>query len=160
MNGADSAGSLKVNTSSPSTEFTPLFGALSSVTSSSTGQISFTVPARTAMVFKATKMLPGLAKAPVLKVFGEPSYKTETALLRVATPAVKDPISVTFVARTCTTCAWFRIGTDDAAPFQIPVMPEAWAGKASLQFAAISRTSNGKIAGGPIVTIFKKKVLP
>ena len=160
MNGADTPGTLKVNTSTPAAEFAPLFGTQTSVTSTATGQISVAIPARTAMVFKATKMLPGLSKAPVLKVFGEPSYKTETALLRVATPAVKDPISVTFVARTCTTCKWFRIGTDDAAPFQIPVMPEAWAGKASLQFAAISRTSNGKIAGGPIVTIIKKKVLP
>ena len=160
MNGADVQGTIKVNTSTPSSQFAPLFGTQTAVTSSSTGSINFTVPARTAMVFKAVKQLPGLTKAPVLKVIGEPSYKTGTALLRVATPAVKDPISVTFVARTCTKCAWFRIGTDDAAPFQIPVMPEAWAGKTSLQFAAISRTSNGKIAGGPIVTIIKKKVLP
>ena len=132
----------------------------SDLMASSTGQLVLQIPPRTAMVFKSQKKLVGLAKAPVLKVGAEPSYKSGTPLLTAPTPAVKDLVSVTFVARTCTTCAWFRIGTDDAAPFSIPMMPEAWQGKKSLQFAAISRTSNGKVAGGPIVTILRSKVTP
>lgn len=160
VNGADTAGTLKVTTSSPSATFDPLFGTQTAVTASSTGQLTLQIPARTALVFKSQKKLAGLAKAPVLKVGAEPSYKSGTPLLTAPTPAVKDLISVTFVARTCSTCAWFRIGTDDAAPFSIPVMPEAWQGKKSLQFAAISRTSNGKVAGGPIVTIVRSKVTP
>ncbi len=160
VNGADSAGTLNISTSTPSASFAPIFGTQTALTSSSTGVLIVALPARSALVFKSTKLLPGLTSAPVLKVSATPSYKTGTPLLTVPTPKVKDPLSVTFVARKCASCSWFVIGTDDAAPFQIPVMPEAWAGKASLQFAAISRTTNGKIAGGPIVTIYRKKVQP
>jgi hypothetical protein len=112
------------------------------------------------VVYRANKLLPAPAAAPVLKVKARADYRSMTPVFFVDTPTTRDPISVTFVARNCSTCAWFKLGTDDAKPFQIPVMPEAWASKKSMQVAAISRTSNGKVAGGQIVTFFRAKVSP
>jgi hypothetical protein len=159
VNGSDTDGSITVNTSSPSTSFTGIFGNSDNVTASASGQLTITVPARTAVVYKADALLPALSAAPSVTVKATKNELMVTPLL-TASLTSKDPVTVTFVARTSTTGKWFRLGSDDNPTYQLPLMPESWHGKKSIQVAAIVKTSNGKISSSPIITVVRSVVTP
>ena len=63
--------------------------------------------------------------------------------------------SVTFIARTCATCAWTKLGSDDNAPYRLILADRMWGNGDALDLVALTRTSNGKVAAGPITSVTK-----
>ena len=98
-------------------------------------------------------MLPAVASAPALEVTAAANYAVLDTLLTASTSAGADPLTVTFIGRTCATCEWTALGSDDAAPFRLVLPKTAWGTTDYLDIAAVSRTSNGKTAAGPITHI-------
>lgn len=152
-NAADTPAKVSVTTSTPSTAFAAVFGAKATVKSSAKGALTLTVPARTLVVFRAGGALPATTAAPTLAVAAARDSELKAPVLTAEGTIGSDPVTVTFAARTCATCAWQALGSDDAAPFRMVLPSGAWAGGDSLEVVAISRTSDGKTAAGGIARL-------
>lgn len=137
-----------VISSTPNATFKGVFGTSTSVRSNAKGQLTITVPGQTTVVLRAGSHLPATQSAPQLPVTVARFSGADGVL--AATKGGRDPLTVTFVGRTCATCAWTRLGTDDAAPFRLLLPAATFAGGDYLDVVAISRTSDGKISAGPV----------
>ena len=151
-NAGAKAAKIAIPTSSPSTNFAAVLGK-GSAKSNSKGVLTVTVPGASTLVLRAGALLPATTSAPALDVTAAPSYAVLDALLTASAPADLDPVTVTFIGRTCVTCAWKALGTDDAAPYRLVLPKNAWGAGDYLDIAAVSRTSDGKVATGAITHI-------
>lgn len=136
-----------VATSTPNAAFKGLLGSSKTFRANAKGLLTVPVASQTTIVLRAASRLPATKLAPRLAVTVE-RYSGADGILASAKGG-KNPLTVTFVARNCPTCAWARLGTDDAAPFRLLLGASAFAGGDYLDVAAISRTSDGKLAAGP-----------
>lgn len=152
-NSGTKAAKFKVATSSPSTAFKAVLGKATTAKSDARGSLTVTVPAATTLVMRAGALLPPTAAAPALTVNAVANYAVLDTLLTASTPSGSDPLTVTFIGRTCGTCEWKALGSDDAAPFRLALPKGAWGGGDYLDIAAVTRTSDGKTAAGPITHI-------
>lgn len=141
-----------VKTSTPSSVFRAVLGK-SVATASPSGGLTVTVPARSMLIMRADAVLPATTSAPALPVSAALVREVGGPVLTAGPTDTTDPITVTFIARSCATCTWTALGSDDAAPFQFVLPSSAWAGGDYLDVAAISRTSDGKAAVGAITHI-------
>jgi glycosidase len=133
-------------TATPNTSWTPLFGGGAAVRSDAAGRLSVTVPAHTALVFRADAELPRRGPARVT-LHVEPDEFT--ALLRAtATVSGGDPASVTFAERRAGASGWTRIAVDDGAPYSTFLPPKR---RASL--VAVVRASDGSVSTSRVVTL-------
>lgn len=148
------AGATTVNatipTSTPKSSFAGVFGVTKSAKSDAKGQLTIAVPGQTTVVLRAANRLPALA-APSLSVFVESAPAIHAGM--AVAKGGKDPLTVTFIARTCSTCEWIRLGSDDAAPFRLPIIKAMFAGAQAMDLAAISRTPDGKLAVGAVTRV-------
>ena len=150
-NAADKAVKTAVATSTPNAMFSGLLGTAKGFRANAKGVITVPVPAQTTLVLRAGARLPSTSSAPALAVTVD-RYSGADGIL-VTAKAGKNPLTVTFAARTCPTCAWSRLGTDDAAPFRLLIGAQAFAGGDYLDVAAVSRTSDGKTAPGAVTHV-------
>jgi len=148
---AGAAVKAKVVTSTPNAAFKGLLGTNRVFRASAKGLLTVQVPAQTTVVLRAGARLPATKAAPQLTVDVE-RFSGADGVLATAKGG-KDPLTVTFAARTCPTCAWTRLGTDDATPFRLILGSEAFAGGDYLDVVAISRTSDDKIAAGAVTHV-------
>lgn len=150
-NAADKVVKATVTTSTPNATFTGVLGTAKRFRSSAKGLITVPVPAQTTVVLRAGAHLPTSSAAPQLGV-GVERFSGADGVLATAKGG-KNPLTVTFAARTCATCAWTRLGSDDAAPFRLLLPNATFAGGDYLDIVAISRTSDGKVAAGPLTHV-------
>lgn len=145
-----------VTTSTPGALFTGVFGTTKSFRANAKGVLTVALPGQSALVLRAGARLPARGAAPELPVTVEraPAIGKAIAVVKGA----RDPLTVTFVGRTCATCEWQRLGTDDAAPFRLPVGMASFGGADVLEIAAIARTSDGRTAAGPITRVTPAEV--
>lgn len=155
-NAGDKSVTYTVPTATPSSSFSVLLGKAATPKSDAQGGLRITVPARSSLVLRADKQLPGLAAAPTFDVDARLNYSINAPLLTAVSPqAVNDPLTVTFVARSCATCAWRRLGSDDNPPYRLVLADQMWEGSSSLDLAVLTLTSNGKVAAGAITSVTK-----
>jgi hypothetical protein len=152
-NAANKPATMTIVTASPDATFVAVFGGKSTVRTSTSGILKFTVPARATVVLRASRVLPGVASAPALVTTAAFDLDFGAPLLTATGYLGPDPLTVTFIGRTCANCAWTALGSDDSAPYRLVIEERAWAGGDYLDVAAISRTSDGKTAAGPILHI-------
>ena len=145
---AGSAVQSQVPTLTPGATFTGLLGTAKSFRANAKGVLTVPIPAQTTLVLRAAARLPITKSAPQLAV-DVARYSGADGVLASALHG-KNPLTVTFAGRTCPTCAWTNLGTDDAAPFRLLLTPAVFAGGDYLDVVAISRTSDGKVAAGPV----------
>ena len=146
-----------VPTATPNSGFQVLLGGKANLKSDAGGNLALSVPARGSLVLRAVKTLPGLAEAPTFDVDAQMNYAINAPLLTAtAQQAVNDALTVTFIGRTCSTCTWKKLGSDDNAPYRLVLADRMWSGSDTLELAALTRTSNGKTAAGAITTVTKK----
>ena len=151
-NSGAKAAKVTVATSSPNTTFAGVLGK-TSVKTKANGALTITVPAATTLVLRAAGLLPSAASAPALDVTAAPNFVVLDALLTATPPPGTGLLTVTFIGRTCSTCEWQALGSDDAAPYRLVLPKNAWSSGDYLDIAAVSRTVNGKTAAGPITHI-------
>lgn len=145
-----------VATSTPNSRFEVLLGRKAMVRSDAQGRVQVSVPARSSLVLRAEARLPGMVSAPEVNVEAQMNYAVNSPVLTaLVPPGVKDPLTVTFIGRTCATCEWQKLGADDNAPYRLVLADRMWGGSNSLDLVALSRTSNGKVAAGPVTSVTK-----
>ena len=155
-NAGDKAATYTVPTSTPNSMFSVLLGKRSTLKSDAQGGVKVTVPARGSLVLRADSSLPGLAVAPTFDVDARKNYAINAPVLSaVSQQAVSDPLTVTFAARSCATCAWRALGSDDNAPYRLVLADRMWDGSSQLDLVALTLTSNGKVAAGAITSVTK-----
>lgn len=157
VNNGTKSQTVTVPVSNKSTTFASVFGAKTSVKSTTKYLLKVTVPARSSLVLRAASTLPVQKSAPVAKLSAAFDYLAATPML-TATVKTTDPVQVTFVARPDSNSAWQVIGVDDAPSYRFLLDPWVWGDHASMQFSAITRTSNGATAGGQVITVNRADV--
>ncbi len=150
-NAAGTKARVRVQTSTPGATFTTLLGARTTARAGTDGTLPLTIAPNAVLVLRASTRLPATASAPQLTVSAAMNRDAGGAVLTASQPTGLDPLTVTFVARTCATCAWHALGSDDNAPYRLVLPDAAWAGGDTLDVAAIARTSDGKVAAGQVL---------
>ena len=144
-----------------SSRYVGVFGTKSKYVSSSKYSIKVTVAPRTAIVLRASSQLPGLTTAPRPAVSVAPDFMTSSAMISATVSSKsKDPLSVTFLARTDSSAQWRVIGSDDSptgSTFKLILDDWVWTNP-TMEFAAITRTSNGQTAGSLVLRINRADV--
>ena len=156
-NAGDKPASYTVATATPNTAFSVLLGTRANHKSDAKGNVRVVIPARSTVVLRAASLLPGLSDAPTFDVDATMNYAINAPLLTAVSQQVSnDALTVTFIGRTCTTCAWQKLGSDDNAPYRLVLADRMWGGNTALDLVALTRTSNGKVAAGPITSVTKQ----
>lgn len=148
VNAGKAAGSISVSTSTPDSAFKSVYGNSMTIRSSKTGTLVVKLPALSTVVLRADQKVPAPATLPNLEVESYADPLVGAPIVRVLKPGIADPMTVTFVARSCPSCAWIRLGSDDAATYQLVV--HGIDVTKSFEIAAIARLSDGRIVSGPI----------
>ena len=145
FNNASTTKTLTVKTSSPSTQFTSVWGGAETITSDATGTVTVTVGPRGSVVLRADSQLPLIDKAvkPTLRVAID---RDEKLMNLTATLVSADPATVSFAVKVGTAKTWTYIGSDDAASFALFYEYSKLKKGTSIQFVAISKTTSGLIA--------------
>lgn len=145
FNNATTAKTLTVKTSSPSTQFTSVWGGAEAITSDATGTVTVTVGPRGSVVLRADSQLPAIDKAvkPTIRVAID---RDEKLMNLTATLSTADPATVSFAVKVGTAKTWTYLGSDDAASFGMVYEYGRLKKGTSIQFVAISKTTSGLIA--------------
>lgn len=145
FNNATTAKTLTVKTSSPSTQFTSVWGGAEAITSDATGTVTVTVGPRGSVVLRADSQLPSIDRAvkPALRVSID---RDEKLMNLTATLSTADPATVSFAVKVGTAKTWTYLGSDDAASFGMVYEYGRLKKGTSIQFVAISKTTSGLIA--------------
>ena len=135
-----------VPTSSPRTRFVTLWpSAGGGSASDAAGLLRVTVPARGAVVRRATRALPRAPRQPVS--LASPTFDPTAGLFRLrAKVPGPDPATVTFAFRSSGTKGWVRLGTDDARPFRLVLESGRFTKGRPISVVAITRSSSGAVA--------------
>lgn len=109
-----------LQTYTPSTAFTAIFGGRGGVSSTKTGQVRVTVPPLTVQVLRAHRPVPRSATAPAvaLSLPSAGGVLADRAQIRASVPA-NTPVQVSFAYRPVGTTQWRLLGTDDNAPYRV-----------------------------------------
>jgi pullulanase/glycogen debranching enzyme len=154
-NSTDGARTVTLPTSSARKSFTGVFGSAASATANATGQLTVTVAARSVAVFKANASIPAPAAAVASTVIynklGSPGAPVISAKLSTTT----DPLTVTFIYRANSNSPWAVIGSDDSPSYKMAIPDWAWNGGSTMQVAAITKTTNGRLSSSPKLTVTK-----
>jgi glycosidase len=145
--------------STKSSAFVGVFGSTATFNSSGKTTIKVTVPARKAIVLRAANTLTIPEVLPVLTLKVKTDYTAQAPMLLASTTA-KTPLVVTFLARASESDEWEVIGVDDSPTYRFALDPWVWGDNASMQFAVIARTYDGRVAGGQIVSANYADVAP
>jgi glycosidase len=152
-NSADRSAQVRIQTSSPRAAFVTIFGGKARVTADSKGFVTVTLPARTSVVLRASSSLPKVKASPSVSISKGRDSAMAMQFVSAKVGSTTDPLSVTFVKRSCATCTWQRLGTDDAAPFRFYVESEAFGQEISMEIVAVARTSDGRTKVSTPVTL-------
>ena len=154
-NASSTTARVQMQTSSPGSVFASVLGVRRQARAAADGKLSLTVPGTSVLVLRAATQLPMTTAAPQLSVTAALDRDAGGAVLSASQPTTLDPITVSFIARSCPTCAWRALGSDDNAPYRLVLADSAWAGNDAIDVAAIARTSDGRAAAGPILHLTK-----
>ena len=153
LNNATTAASANFDTFSPRTPLRPLLGTRSTLVPDADGRVHVTVPALTAVVWKATRPVAPRAAAPQMYWLTPAPGATLSPLpasnpaagrteLRVAVPD-KALADVTFAWRVAGAGTWTKLGTDDNAPYRVMPDVSALAKGTLVEIRAVLRDSSG-----------------
>jgi glycosidase len=154
-NAADGKRVVTVPTSTPSTTFRGILGSTSAPVSKADGKVTVTVPARGVVVMKADSAVPAVtgnfAATISYKAIGI-SGKPE---LTASVSGTNSPMVATFVYRESSSDEWKVMGADDNRTYRMVIPNWAWGSGSSIEFAAILRAPNDRVAVSPLLTVQK-----
>jgi hypothetical protein len=155
FNSGSSSRAVKLSTSTPSSSWQNLLGS-GSLTSSVSGEISVTVPARSTLVYKAISPIPLADSLETVSLNTALDSASKTVNLSAGVTGI-DLGTVTFAVKE-NNGPWAVIGSDDSRGFGMiwDYRSLTGAGPATgtkLNFVAIYKSSSGKISVSPVKQI-------
>src|SRR5207248_7793827 len=148
FNNGATAASARIQTATPATTWTSLFGA-GGATSGGAGKVAVTVPPISAVLLAAAAQLPARSAVAPKLIAGPDSL---SALFALTAPAkTLDPLSVTFAVRRGSG-AWQRVAVDDSPPYRAFLEPAKFRRKERVQVVALARSSSGAVTASAVVT--------
>ena len=148
FNSGSTAKTVKVTSATPSSSWQSLLST-GTISSSSTGEVSISIPARTTVVYKALSPLPVATES--VSVTLSAALDTSTSSVQLSSGvAIADLGSVTFVVKKGDS-AWQPIGTDDSRSYGMiwdyrPFVGESVPRGTKVSFAAIYKSTSGVIS--------------
>ncbi|MFI5838222.1 pullulanase-type alpha-1,6-glucosidase [Catenuloplanes sp. NPDC051500] len=139
VNNAATAQTVTVDTFSPSTRFAPIYGGGAAVSSGADRRVTITVPAMSAVAWRAAKAVPGPSARPGVTL-------TATDKAVEATVAGGDPAATVTVAAKRPGGRWELLGTANRAPYRVAFDPQGLPAGASIAYKAVVRDSKGRTA--------------
>jgi hypothetical protein len=153
FNSGTAPATLSFRTSTPLSAWAPLFGTTENPTSGTTGELSVTVPAVSAVLLRAERDLPtSPASAPTLTV----SPDDLSNYLRLSVP-VTDPTATVAFAVKRGKRAWQRVASDDSPPYRGFLDPTRYKRKEKVEAVAIVRGLDGSVAVSRVATIVPRR---
>lgn len=145
LNNAATSQSATFRTYSPATTFSAIYGASGGLSSDADGNLTVSVPAFGAVVYRAETAIPASAAAPSIQI----SAPADGASVQgrfpiVATLGADQLAEVTFAAKVGNG-AWTPIGTDNNAPYRVFYDVSALPAGTPLSFKAIVNDLNGHL---------------
>ncbi len=141
FNSGGAPATVTVPTSTPDATWSSLLGG-PPVRSDASGGVALVLPARSSLVLRADRTLPGPPE-PTISLKVAKDFVTGTFRLSATVPGT-DPSTVTFLVRR-PGGRWRSIGSDDARPFRVYLPP----GKGRVQVAAVVVDTVGQRAATP-----------
>jgi hypothetical protein len=155
FNAGEMPASVTIQTATPSAAWAQLLGPAVSATTAANGRATITVPALSALLFRAEPELPRRG-APRLTLRAAADLFTNQTRL-TATPATVDPLSVTFAVRRARASSWSRIAADDGAPYRAYLDPRAYRRGERVSVVAVARGSDGTISTSSVLTLTPRR---
>ena len=146
LNNAETPQSVQVQTYSRSLGFTSVYGGGAALTTNTSGLLPLTVPALSAVVYRADAALPASARNPIVTVTA-PAEGAEV-LGNVALEAVLDRpqlAEVTFAIKAGDAAEWNVLGADDNPPYRVFYDVSELAAGTPLLIKAIARDRSGNL---------------
>lgn len=152
LNNSKQSKSVTIQTSSPNTWFTNVWGVTQSVQSNASGQVTITVPDRQAVVLRADDTLPSAATVGAVtltlpKDVGVNLWKPAASIANWTDPSV-----CTFVVK-IDDGSWQVLGVDDAFDWKMILDGSKYANGAKITVAAIVKSSSGAIGVSNAITV-------
>ena len=146
LNNTETPQSVQVQTYSSGMGFTSVFGGGAAATTDASGRLPLTVPALSAVVYRAASALPPSTRNPIVTLT-EPAEGAEV-VGNVELEAVLDRAQlaeVTFALKAGAETEWTVLGTDDNPPYRIFHDVSGLAAGTPLQIKAIARDRSGNL---------------
>jgi glycosidase len=148
FNNGASAAAIRVQTATPSTTWSYLFGAapagVNNNVGDAKGMVSVTIPAVGAVLLKANAAIPvSTPPRPRLKVVGDPLTSMWAA---TATVAGLQPVSVAFLWRKASGGAQHLLDIDTSPPFRGFIEPGKFGKRERIVVTAVARSLDGRTA--------------
>ena len=155
FNSGTTAKTVKITTATPLTSWQSLL-ASGTVSSSATGELSISIPARSTVVYKSLSPIP-VANEAVFVALGATLDTASSSVQLSAAVANSDFGTVTFAVKKGDG-VWQAVGTDDSRSFGMtwdyrPYVGEAVPNGTKVSFAAIYKSSSGVVSVSTIKTL-------
>ncbi|MGZ4353889.1 MAG: alpha-amylase family glycosyl hydrolase [Gaiellaceae bacterium] len=142
---------VRVQTSTPSAQWTPLLGGGSAVESDAQGGLAVTVPALSTVLLGAESAVPAVAPPkPSLGVAGDSLSDYWVATAKVAGTA---PVTVAFAVRRAGAKTWQRLDVDGSPPYRAFIDPARFRRYEQVDVVAIARGLDGRTAVSAVVPL-------
>ncbi|MDR7277957.1 pullulanase-type alpha-1,6-glucosidase [Catenuloplanes atrovinosus] len=139
VNNAATAQTVTIDTFSPSTRFSPIYGGGAAVTSGADRRVTVTVPAMSAIALRAAARVPAPPDRPGLRLSATDDGVEATVL-------GGDPAATVTVAARRPGGRWELLGTATRAPYRVRHDPQGLPAGASIDYKAVVRDSKGRTA--------------
>ena len=151
FNAAEEPATVTVQTATPSSSWTTLFGPGAAATTTANGRATLSLPPLSALLYRADSALPSRGAARVTLRAAPDRF---TNLVRLtATPTTADPLSVTFAVRRAKAARWKPLGIDDGGPYGVFLDPRRYKRGERVSVVAAVRASDGSISASPVLSI-------
>ncbi|MBM2821634.1 MAG: glycosidase [Thermoleophilia bacterium] len=151
FNAAEEPATVTVQTATPSSSWTTLFGPGGAAATAVNGRVTLRLPALSALLYRADSALPSRGAARVT-LRATPDRFTNLVRLTV-TPSTVDPLSVTFAVRRAKAAKWQLLGADDGTPYGVYLDPRDYKRGERVSIVAAVRASDGSISTSPVLSI-------
>ncbi|SCG45185.1 pullulanase-type alpha-1,6-glucosidase [Micromonospora coxensis] len=145
VNNAATEQTVTVDTWSPGTTFTGIYGGVTTPAAGADGKLSISVPAMSAVVFKAGAAIPQAADTPTITITG-PGDTPVATKAAVTAEVTGDPLAtVTFAARV-PGGKWTLLGSAHKAPYTVHHDLTGLPGGTKVEYKAVVRDGKGRTA--------------
>ncbi|WP_320066906.1 pullulanase-type alpha-1,6-glucosidase [Micromonospora sp. RTGN7] len=146
VNNAGTAQTVEVDTWSPGATFAGIYGGAATATAGADGKLAVTVPAMSAVVYRAGRAIPQADAKPSIGITA-PAPDVPVATRAAVTARVTgDPLATVTVAARVAGGKWTLLGSAHAAPYTVHHDLAGLAGGTRVEYKAVVRDGRGRTA--------------
>ncbi|PRY25708.1 pullulanase-type alpha-1,6-glucosidase [Pseudosporangium ferrugineum] len=160
VNNATTAQTVTVETWTPGSPFQGIYGGAGGLTSGADGKLTITVPALSAVAYRAGRAIPPPAAAPGVRITSPEAGAFVPTRTELTAAVTGDPLATVRFEAKVGDGQWRTLGTADTAPYRVYHDLTGLAGATPVTYRATVRDSKGRTAsttggirvGTPVVT--------